>query len=115
MMKVVAAILIFLGLTTMGTAQETPQLPQQGFPIQSFVMCDSKEEMIKVLKKYGEVPVIQGDGSIFVQNGQQLLGVMTFWSNHETMSYTVTLDNGSFMCMLTSGKDIKPAIPEATL
>ena len=118
MKQVVAAILFFLGSITLAGAQETPTpipTPPQGFPLQTFVMCDTKEAMHEVLNKYGEYPIVEGQGTFFVQGGQVLQGTMQFWGNTETKSFTVTIDNGQFMCMLTNGKDLKPVVPEATL
>lgn len=107
MNKVVAAIL-FLCSATLASAQETPEVPSRGFPMQTFTMCDTVDKMIAVLQNYDEVPMIKGQGSMFVQGGQQLLGEMMFWYNQETKSFTITLSNGQFMCMLTSGKDLEP-------
>ena len=114
MKKVVAAILFFAS-STLAFAQEEPNIPSQGFPMQTITMCDTVEKMHEVLTKYGEMPMVEGKGSFFVQGGQQLLGQMQFWYNAETKSYSVTLSNGQFMCLVTSGTELAPAMPEANL
>jgi len=107
-MKTLTAILLASGLAILTTVsvsaqEQTPTIPPQGFPMQTFVMCDSVEKMESVLKRYGETPMVQGQGSFFMSNGQQLSGMTQFWFNNETKTFTVTIKNNGYMCMLTSG------------
>jgi len=116
-MKTLTALLLASGLAILNalsvSAQEqTPTIPQTGFPMPTMATCDTSEKMVDVIyNKYGEQPLANGKGSIFSGNGQQLLGTMTYWLNAETGTFSVTITNGDIMCLVISGNDFEPAIP----
>ena len=107
-MKTLTALLLASGLAILNalsvSAQEQTQ--QQGFPMPTMATCDSVENMTNVIMiKYNEQALVSGNGSVFAQNGQMLVGNMTVWANAETRSFSVTLDNGTIMCLLSSGTE----------
>ena len=107
-MKTLTAILLAGGLAILNTvsvsAQE--QTPQQGFPMPTMATCDSVENMTSVITiKYNEQALVSGKGSVFSQNGQMMVGNMTVWANAETRTFSVTLDNGTLMCLISSGTE----------
>jgi len=114
-MKTLTAFLLASGLAILNalsvSAQEqTPTIPQTGFPMPTMSTCDTSEKMVDVIyNKYGEQPLANGNGSLFHQNGQQLLGSMTYWVNAETGTFSVTITNGPIMCLVMMGKDFAPA------
>ena len=116
-MKTLTAILLASGLAILNalsvSAQEqTPTIPQTGFPMPTMATCDTSEKMVDVIyNQYGEQPLANGKGSIFSGNGQQLLGTMTYWLNAETGTFSVTITNGDIMCLVMMGNDFEPAIP----
>ena len=89
-MKTLTAFLLASGLAILNalsvSAQEqTPTIPQTGFPMPTMATCDTSEKMVDVIyNKYGEQPLANGKGSIFAANGQMLVGTMTYWINAET-------------------------------
>lgn len=111
-MKTLTAILLASGLAIMNTlsvsAQE--QTPSQGFPMPTMATCDTSEKMTDVIyNRYGEQPLANGNGSIFHQNGQLLIGSMTYWVNAKTGTFSVTITNGPMMCLVMMGDGFKPA------
>jgi len=111
-MKTLTAFLLASGLAILTTlsvsAQE--QTEQQGFPLATMVTCDTVDNMIFVITdKYQERPLVIGKGSMFAQNGQMMVGNMTLWANPSTSTFSVTLDNGTIMCMVNSGTEFAPA------
>lgn len=114
-MKTLTAFLLASGLAILNalsvSAQEqTPTIPQTGFPMPTMATCDTSEKMVDVIyNKYGEQPLANGKGSLFHQNGQQLLGSMTYWVNPETGTFSVTITNGPIMCLVMMGKDFAPS------
>ena len=114
-MKTLTAILLASGLAILNTlsvsAQEqTPTPPQQGFPMPTMTTCDTSEKMVDVIyNKYGEQPLANGNGSLFHQNGQLLAGVMTYWVNAKTGTFSITVTNGQLMCLVMMGNGFKPA------
>lgn len=113
-MRLVVAILATFFVASTSLAQEdskpdpTMPLPQQGFPMQLTVMCDTVDRMSALLQaRYDEVPIASGTGLMITQ-GQALTGQMMLWGNPDSNSYSVTMDNGKIMCMMLSGKDFGP-------
>ena len=113
-MKTLTAILLASGLAILNalsvSAQEqTPTTPQSGFPMPTIATCDTMEKMLAVIvDKYEEMPLISGEGSVIHQNGQMMTGTMTLWTNFETSSFSVTLDNGNLMCLVSMGNKLFP-------
>jgi hypothetical protein len=63
------------------------------------------------LEKYGEIPFLEGDGSIVVGPDQAVNGIVEMYVNPETKSFTIVFNiNDKLYCMLTSGKDLKPFV-----
>jgi|DEB0MinimDraft_6_1074348.scaffolds.fasta_scaffold20561_6 hypothetical protein len=114
-MKTLTAILLASGLAILNalsvSAQEqTPTIPQTGFPMSTMVTCDTSEKMADVIyNKYGEQPLATGKGSIFSGNGQLLVGTMTYWINAETRTFSLTITNGEIMCLVLMGNEFEPA------
>jgi hypothetical protein len=113
-MKTLTAILLASGLAILNalsvSAQEqTPTIPQTGFPMPTIATCDTTEKMLSVIvDKYEEMPLISGEGSVIHQNGQMMTGTMTLWTNFKTSSFSVTLDNGNLMCLISMGNKLFP-------
>jgi len=82
--------------------------PQQIMRIGTVSQCDTLEKMATVIKKYGEIPLVTGQGSVFLIQGQALPGNVTVWLHPQGESFSVTIDNGQIACMLTSGVKMKP-------
>ena len=114
-MKTLTAFLLASGLAILNalsvSAQEqTPTIPQTGFPMPTMATCDTSEKMVDVIyNKYGEQPLANGKGSIFAANGQMLVGTMTYWINAETGTFSITITNGQLMCLVMMGSDFEPA------
>ena len=113
-MKTLTAFLLASGLAILNalsvSAQEqTPTTPQPGFPMLTIATCDTTEKMLAVIvDQYEEVPLISGEGSVIHQNGQMMTGTMTLWTNFKTSSFSVTLDNGNLMCLISYGNKLFP-------
>jgi len=113
-MKTLTAILLASGLAILNalsvSAQEqTPTTPQTGFPMPTIATCDTTEKMLSIIvDKYEEMPLISGEGSVIHQNGQMMTGTMTLWTNFKTSSFSVTLDNGNLMCLISMGNKLFP-------
>ena len=113
-MKTLTAILLASGLAILNalsvSAQEqTPTTPQTGFPMPTIATCDTTEKMLSIIvDKYEEVPLISGEGSVIHQNGQMMTGTLTLWTNFKTSSFSVTLDNGNLMCLISMGNKLFP-------
>ena len=113
-MKTLTAILLAGGLAILNalsvSAQgQTPTTPQTGFPMPTIATCDTTEKMLAVIvDKYEEVPLISGEGYVIHQNGQMMTGTMTLWTNFKTSSFSVTLDNGNHMCLISMGNKLFP-------
>lgn len=113
-MKTLTAILLASGLAILNalsvSAQEqTPTTPQTGFPMPTIATCDTTEKMLSIIvDKYKEMPLISGEGSVIHQNGQMMTGTMTLWTNFKTSSFSVTLDNGNLMCLISMGNKLFP-------
>ena len=111
-MKMLIAKLLVLGLALSNpqllSAEETTQ--GTSLPILTLITCDTVDKMTGVLaEKYSEVPVVEGTGTIFSQQGQIIDGKMTFWANIDKGTYSVTIDNGQLMCLVINGIKMSPA------
>jgi len=111
-MKMLAALLLVLGLAISHPQTSFAQEPTQetGLPMMTIITCDTIDKMTEVLaEKYKEVPVVEGTGTIFSQQGQIIDGKMTFWANIDKGTYSVTIDNGQLMCLVINGIKMAPA------
>ena len=67
------------------------------FQINRAIVCDKIEEVIKLVKKYGEKPIWQG------KNNQGLQTVLTL--NAQTKTWSLLLTDGELACILDAGPD----------
>ena len=127
--KMTAALLLAASITGSAGmlnplfAQEQPQAkPEKPFVPKQFLLnivlpCDTKEAMAKLLEeKYIERPYTISMGHMTVVGpggSQKLPGIVKIWSNPETMSFSVTIEDptpqNDVMCMLTNGTNLRPA------
>lgn len=90
-----------------GPDLDQPQ-PQTIMRIGTVSQCDTLQQMATVINNYGEIPLVKGQGSVFLIQGQALPGNITVWLHPQGESFSVTIDNGQIACMLTSGVKMEP-------
>ena len=102
------AFLCVLAISTAHAEEQNPQGVQQ-FPM--FVNCvfGSPENML--LQQYGELPFIEGIGSIVIPGDRNLSGVMTMYMSPGGSSYTIMFQaSPDAHCLIMSGGKIEPII-----
>jgi len=109
-----AIIALFSGLLSTAVLAEQAQ-EKNILQVPILIPCDDKQEMVKVIKKYGENRFVEADGIITVVTGQgtTITGTVTIWVNPQTWSYSITIEDNNrssgLMCMIASGANFQPA------
>jgi len=110
-MKWLTAFLCMLAVPALAQDQQEEQTPMalQQFPM--FVNClpSSPEDML--LQRYGELPFIEGLGSIIIPGDRSLNGKMTMYLEPQGGTFTIIFQpTEDISCMIMSGSDIIPVV-----
>lgn len=63
------------------------------------------------LEKFGEIGMLEGEASIYLDPTRALNGTMRMYVNPETKTFTVVFSIGEEMyCMIVSGKELRPFV-----
>lgn len=79
----------------------------------TLIDCGPPESAIALIEKFGEVPIAQANSYVQKPNGKIMPGVMAFYANTETYSYTVVVKlqlDVELWCIVNSGADFQPYI-----
>ena len=88
------------------------QTAPKGETVLSLVQCDVASEMLDVIEgKFSETNLATGRGVFVIatpEGPKTITGNVRVWVNADELSFSVTIDNGTLMCMLSSGGGFAP-------
>lgn len=77
-----------------------------------FLTCSTKSPVPMLQGQHGELPLLQGDGKIFIPGGQQVGGKMQMLMNPDNGSFTILFLLGNkpeiTYCLVMSGQGGEP-------
>ena len=111
------AVLI-IAITTVGSlalAQEKAPTPQDSLPpgtvlLPLVTLCSPVEPDMGLFERYGEVPFVEADGSLYIPGNKTVNGKLTIFMKpgFDDNTFTLMFRVGPLYCMIASGKNMLP-------
>ena len=108
-MKWLATFLCLLTTTALAEIQENPT-PAPGQPLPMVTICSMIPPENVLTDQYNEIPFVEGDGGIFIPNGQMVQGKLRMFLKPDGSSFTIMFQIGELYCMIMTGGNVRASV-----